>query len=757
MTRGEPVRLLVVEDSVDDFDLLVRALRREGVPVEASRVETREALEAALDLRWDVVIADYRIPGYSGMAALDAVRARDPDLPFIFVSGTIGEDLAVAAMRAGAQDYVIKGNLRRLAPAIERELRDAELRRARRRAEEAVRESEGRLRRIVESDMIGILFWNRDGKITDANDCLLRMLGYTRDDLRSGRIDWRLMTPPEYAPLDERALAELAERGVSSPFEKEYLRKDGSRVPVILGTAAFEQAPESGVAFVLDVSDRRRAEAEARAAASTLRAVVDASPLPVISLDLAGRVRLWNAAAELTFGWTAAEVVGRENPIVPPGDREACERARDLVVTEGKPVVGMTGGRLRRDGTTLDARISIGPTTGPDGRPDGTVLVVEDVTESRRLEAQLLHAQKLEAVGRLAGGVAHDFNNLLTVILGVSDLLLEEESSPEVRAGIDEVRDAAERAVVLTRQLLAFSRREVVEPRVVELAEVVTGVERMVRRLAGEDVELTLTFEPGPLPVRCDPGHLQQVLLNLVVNARDAMPGGGRLLVAASGNTVAGERAAALDVPPGDYAVLTVRDTGVGIPPEHRGQLFEPFFTTKPAGAGTGLGLATCHMIARQAGGAIEVESRPGGGSAFRVLLPLAEGTPVATDPRASAVPRGTETILLVEDEPRVRAVASRMLTALGYTVLEAENGVAALDLLTREGDRVALLLTDVVLPGLGGRELAERARAQRPGLRVLYASGYAEDVILRHRVSIRDVALVTKPFTAATLARKVR
>jgi DNA-binding NtrC family response regulator len=214
MTRGEPVRLLVVEDSVDDFDLLVRALRREGVPVEASRVETREALEAALDLRWDVVIADYRIPGYSGMAALDAVRARDPDLPFIFVSGTIGEDLAVAAMRAGAQDYVIKGNLRRLAPAIERELRDAELRRARRRAEEAVRESEGRLRRIVESDMIGILFWNRDGKITDANDCLLRMLGYTRDDLRSGRIDWRLMTPPEYAPLDERALAELAERGV---------------------------------------------------------------------------------------------------------------------------------------------------------------------------------------------------------------------------------------------------------------------------------------------------------------------------------------------------------------------------------------------------------------------------------------------------------------------------------------------------------------------------------------------------------------
>jgi two-component system cell cycle sensor histidine kinase/response regulator CckA len=502
------LRVLLVEDSDDDAQLILRELKRGGREHVFMRVQSRDALVDALrDQTWDLVIGDYSMPGFSGAEALAVVREHDPDVPFIFVSGTIGEEMAVAAMRAGARDYVLKGNLKRLLPAVERELREAAARR-----------------------------------------------------------------------------------------------------------------------------------------------------------------------------------------------------------------------------------------------------------ENRALEAQLMQAQKMEAVGRLAGGVAHDFNNLLTVVLGEADLALSvAPPEGEVTESLREIRGAAERAAVVTRQLLAFSRRELVKPEVVDLNQAIPRVEKMVRRLIGEDVELTVRLDPTLGATKCDPGQIEQVLINLVVNARDAMPGGGSVSVETSNVVVGAEDAGRMEVTAGDFVALTVSDTGSGIAPEHLPEIFDPFFTTKGPGAGTGLGLPTCHSIVKQAGGHIAVDSGVGVGTTFTVLLPRVDEAVTRAETETRDIPRGTETILLVEDDARVRTVARRMLTSLGYTVLEAAGGDAALELLRAHRDQIALLLTDIVLPGIGGREIAERARALEPNLRVLFASGYTEDVILRYKVLVHDIAMVQKPFTPDSLGRKVR
>lgn len=756
-----PVRILIVEDSDDDAELAIRELRGTDMTVEAEVVQNREDLLQALSRdRWDLVIGDYTLPGFGGMHALEVVTAHDPDLPFIFVSGTIGEEKAVAAMRAGARDYVVKGNLRRLAPAVEREIREARARREQREAEREMREKDARLRRIVESNIMGIVFWSATGKITEANDAFLRMLRYSREDLERGRIDWARITAPGYEELPERVLREMETEGAATRFEKEYIRKDGTRIPVLTGGSVFDGARTAGVAFVLDISDRKTAEAEARQAAATVQAIVDASPIPIVSEDRAGRVRLWNTAAEKVFGWEADEVLGRPNPVVPPSERETTDSERQRVMREGERVVGRSVERLRKDGTTVSVRFSFGPTVGPDGEPDGIVGLLEDVTESKALEAQLLQAQKLEAVGRLAGGVAHDFNNLLTVILTATHFLLDElPSASQTLELAQEVQDAAAAAALLTNQLLAFSRKDVVEPQAVDVAEVVARIEKMIRRLIGEDIHLTVELASNLGPIRCDPGQLEQVLLNLAVNARDAMPEGGTLKVRTSAVHLDEEAAAEVELQPGDFIELVVRDSGTGIAPEDLPEVFEPFFTSKPTGMGTGLGLSTCKKIVRDAGGRIHVESTLGEGATFRVYLPTVDDDrgdrPRARDPDDE--PRGTETILLVEDDPGVRSVASRVLGSLGYRVLEAENGATALRIMEDRGNAIELVLTDVVMPEMSGREVAEHAKSIDPDVKILFASGYTEDALLRRNVSTHDVRLLKKPFTPGSLARKVR
>jgi len=392
--------------------------------------------------------------------------------------------------------------------------------------------------------------------------------------------------------------------------------------------------------------------------------------------------------------------------------------------------------------------------------PDGSVtILVSDVTERRRLEARSAESAKLESIGRLAGGVAHDFNNLLTVILSCADMAardVETGARPDPE-DLREILGAAERARALTRQLLAFARRQVIAPVVLDLNVLVQESEKLLRRVLGEDVALAIRLGPEPWRVRCDPAQLQQVVLNLAVNARDAMPRGGRLEIATANVEVTPARAAALPgLKAGPHVRLTVADDGPGLPQEIRDHLFEPFFTTKAKGKGTGLGLATVYGIVSQSGGAISVESAPGLGTAFEIYLPRTEAPAAEPEPaRAPGLRGGHETILLVEDDPSVGAVAARVLREAGYRVQHAQRGAEALALAAAEPPQ--LLLTDVVMPGLDGRQVADAIGRAHPGTRVLFMSGYTEDAIVRHGVVEAGVQFLPKPFTPAGLLARVR
>ncbi|HWQ15764.1 MAG TPA: ATP-binding protein [Roseiflexaceae bacterium] len=397
-----------------------------------------------------------------------------------------------------------------------------------------------------------------------------------------------------------------------------------------------------------------------------------------------------------------------------------------------------------------------------DGAITGVSVFSRDITERKRLEAQLLQAQKMEGIGRLAGGVAHDFNNLLTAIIGNAQLALESlPADHEARAEVAEIAGAAFRASALTRQLLAFARRQIIEPHVIDLNQLVLGMDALLRRLIGEDIELVTMPGPALWSVRADPGQIEQVIVNMAVNARDAMPRGGKLTIET--RNVALDQAYArqhLSVVPGSYVLLAVSDTGEGMDEQVRERIFEPFFTTKEQGRGTGLGLATCYGIVKQHGGYIWVYSEPGHGTSFKIYLPRAdepaEGLPHAEEPRAAL--HGGETILLVEDEAAVRALAARVLRAQGYTVLEAAHPDEALAIAAvQPAGSIHLLLTDVVMPGMSGRALAEELLRRSPGIKALFISGYTDNAIVHHGRLDPGVAFLPKPFAPATLARRVR
>jgi PAS domain S-box-containing protein len=447
-------------------------------------------------------------------------------------------------------------------------------------------------------------------------------------------------------------------------------------------------------------------------------------------------------------------VVGRKVTDVIPGIRDTNPELFDIygrVATTGKPE------KFETYVPALEIWFSIAAYSPEHGH---FVAVFDNITERKRLEAQLRQAQKMESVGRLAGGVAHDFNNLLTVVL--SNATLAKDGLPEgdpARDDLTEVEDAAKRAAVLTRQLLAFARRQVAEPRALDLNAVTLAMDKMLRRLIGEDVELVSLLAEGLGTVWADPGHIEQVLVNLAVNARDAMPGGGELAIETSNVTLDAEYAARhVSMAAGEYVLLAVSDTGHGMTPEVLEHAFEPFFTTKERGKGTGLGLSTCYGIVKQSGGWIWVYSEPGKGTTFKIYLPRIQALAEAFAPAVPApLCGGTETILMVEDDTKVREVALRSLRERGYRVLEAANGWEALRAAEDRNATIALLLTDIVMPHMGGRELVERLRALRPEIKVLYTSGYAEQAIVHQGTLDRGVAFLPKPFDSTSLARKVR
>jgi two-component system, cell cycle sensor histidine kinase and response regulator CckA len=638
-----PLKILIVEDSPADCKLVLQELKRSGMEdIEWERVDTAQVMrDALINKTWDLIISDWSMPKFSATEALRLLRETGVDIPFIIVSGTVGEELAVEAMRAGARDYVLKDKLKRLPAVIDREVREAKGRESRRRAEASLLKSENRFARLAESGIAGICIADVLGNVHEANDAYLQMIGYTRDDLTAGKVSWSGMTPPEWIHIDEKAVGQLKTKGVAQPWEKELLRKDGSRVPLLVGVAMLDYP--YCIAFQIDLSAQKAAE-------------------------------------------------------------KALQRS----------------------------------------------------------EERLVQAQKMEAIGSLAGGVAHDFNNLLSVILSYSSLLEGDlKSGDPMREDLSQIQMAARRAADLTRQLLAFSRQQVLQPKLLNLNDIVVQIEKMIRRLIGEDIELgTVANAVGKVLV--DPGQVEQVIMNLAVNARDAMPKGGKLLIETSDVYLDQDFAAEhTGVRAGPHVMLAVTDTGIGMDRVTLTRIFEPFYTTKEIGKGTGLGLSTVFGIVKQSAGTVWVYSELGKGTAFKVYFPRADevvgGEEPVQDETIAASLHGSETILLVEDEEQVRAVASTILRRFGYHVLEAQSGGDAFLICEQHPANIDLLLTDVVMPRMSGRQLADRLKSIRPLMKVLFMSGYTDNSIIHHGVLDSGIAFLQKPITPDTLVRKVR
>jgi two-component system, cell cycle sensor histidine kinase and response regulator CckA len=631
----------------------------------------------------------------------------------------------------------------------------------RRLAEQAIRASEARKTAILEASLDCVITANHEGVVLEFNPAAERTFGYKRAEA-IGRTVADLIVPPELRARHTAALADYVRTGVPSTIgrriETTAVRKDGSRFPVELALTRVD-IPGSPVftAFARDLSDAKRAEQALRNSEERFRALTDNALDLVTIVSEAGEILYQSRSTERILGHTPEELLGTNvAELLHPDDLAASrEWLGDVLASPGSVVDFEVRMRHRNGAWRRVSGSSANLLHDPAVR--GLVVNARDVTELRLSQEELLHAQKLDAVGRLAGGVAHDFNNLLTAIRGYADLMLAGlPSANPLREDAEEIASAADRAAALTRQLLAFSRRQMLRPTVFELNAVVEDVETLLRRLIGEDVELVTAFRPEAGCVRADPGQLEQVLVNLAVNARDAMSGGGTLTIETDVASLAdGEHG----LPGGAYTTLTVTDTGHGMDEETVSHVFEPFFTTKKPGEGTGLGLATVYGILKQSGGQIVVDSVPGSGSRFSIFLPQVTEAARGSADRASAAPHrpGTETILLVEDEDLVRALARRVLDEQGYRVLEVADPTDAVRVCQEHEGAIDVLVTDVVMPKLNGRQLAVVLQPLRPRMRVLYTSGYTNDALAHLDLAGTGDGFLAKPFTPAALLRKVR
>jgi two-component system, cell cycle sensor histidine kinase and response regulator CckA len=640
----------------------------------------------------------------------------------------------------------------------------------RKKAEAELQQSQDRYRLVAEASGEAVWDWDlvTDRVTWDAGTGPL--LDYSRSDLGETASWWYDRIHPEDRERVVASIDAAIASSATSWFEEyRFRRLDGSYASVRDRAHLAKDSAGLPVRVISAMSDL----GQTRGADPRLNQVLESLPVGVWLFDSDGRVVLANQAVRQIWGETpvtSLEDLSRFNPRWPTGEPvEASEWgiARALRSSETSVDEELTIGTPDTGYKTV--LVSAVPVHGPAGEVAGAVSVTQDITQRRageaallRKEQQLHRAQKMDAIGQLAGGIAHDFNNLLTGILSYSDLILQElRPADPIREDVEQIRDAGHRAAALTRQLLAFSRRQLLQPRVISLNTLISSVEPMLHRLVGNQVNLHIELDQSLGNVRADPSQLEQILVNLAINARDAMPSGGRLAITTATLELEGEEDDLLRetaMAPGSYIVLRVSDTGTGMDQATQSQIFEPFFTTRHGSGRRGLGLPTVYGIVEQSGGHVTVESEPGEGTTFTIYLPRYDGAePVSSPTTHPLAEGGTETILLVEDEPTVRASVRRLLEWHGYTVLEARNGIDALQIYDDNETRIDLVLTDMIMPEMGGRELVDRLRAGRTGLKVLYMSGYTEEAALRNGSVPRDTGFVEKPFTVETLMRRLR
>ncbi|MDB6007683.1 MAG: multi-sensor hybrid histidine kinase [Prosthecobacter sp.] len=634
-----------------------------------------------------------------------------------------------------------------------------------RRAEEALRESEERFVGAFEHAPIGVALASPEGRWLKVNRALCRLVGFTEAELLTRT--FQDITHPDDLAADLECVRQiLADEIRSYQLEKRYIHAAGHLVTILLNVSLVRDGqgqPRYFIAQIQDISERKKTEESLRLLSSAVKQSKESIMITEAQLDLPGpKIIFVNPAFTEMTGYTATEVLGLTPRLLqgPRTDREVLNRLRHNL-EQGDTFAGETV-NYRKDGTEFDLEWQIAPLRNADCAITHFVAIQRDITGRKRLEAQLIQSQKMETVGKLAGGIAHEFNSILTAIIGQSELLLVDLPAGSPLTGkVTAINQAAGRAAILTRQLLAYGRKQTLQPEMLNLNAVLAGMAGTVRHLVGHGVDIRSVPAAGLRAVQADAGQITQVIMNMVINANDAMPGGGKLTLETANVTLDQSSVERYpELKPGDYVMLAISDTGTGMSPAVQARVFEPFFSTKGMGEGTGLGLSTCYGIIKQSGGHITVYSEPDRGTTFKIYLPQVAAAPVSLVQRTAApgLPRGTETILLVEDDPSLREMAGALLQRLGYTVLTAANGIEALSLLdTQLAGHIDLLFTDVVMPQMSGKELADRVQVLSPGTRTLFTSAYTANAIVHQGVLNQGVALLQKPFTPSALAQKLR
>jgi PAS domain S-box-containing protein len=761
---AEHLRILIVDDSPDDAELIVRELRRSGFTLDWERVDTEDAMLARLHVGLDLVLSDYKMPLFSELRALELVKQSGLDLPFIIVSGTIGEDMAVETMRLGATDYLLKDRLARLGVAVTHAVSEGQLRRERRQAESVLKESNRRFQEMLENVSLIAVTLDMEGMVTFCNDYLLRLTGWTREEV-IGR-SWRECFLPGRDAGTGEALFENVHAGTVTPHHRNYIKtKEGELRDIVWNNTTLRDGVGTAVGTASigeDVTERSRAETALRESEALFRQVVENIHEVFWVTDIVksrmvyvspGYEAIWGRTCESLYAepWTWASSIFPEDR-----DRVLHAAAQRQVHGDYDEIYRI----LRPDGSVRWIRDRAFPIRDAQGQVFRIVGTAEDVTEYRKLEEQFRHAQKMEAIGALAGGIAHDFNNILAGITGYAELSMTDPTcSPQIGEFLGEIMKGSRRAAELVHQILAFGRRQEQHRAPIDLSRVLREALKLLRATIPATIDFDIVFREDTPTVLADATQIHQIMMNLGTNAAHAMRERlGRLTVRLEPLAVDAELA---DSKPGlragRYALLTVGDTGHGMDAATLARIFEPFFTTKAPGEGTGLGLAAVHGIMASHEGVISVYSQPGEGATFHLYFPAHAGEAAAAAAAPGAVPRGNgERILYVDDEPALARLGQRVLERLGYAVEAHTKAAEALGALRGDPGGFHLVVTDQMMPELTGTDLALKIHAIRPGIPIILTTGYTAS-LTPERLHLMGISrLLMKPLSVESLGTLV-
>jgi two-component system cell cycle sensor histidine kinase/response regulator CckA len=762
-TVTRKIRILILEDVEADSELLKRQLREAKMEFTPRRVDRRQSFVRALEaFEPDIVLSDLHLPRFSGMEALEVVRERAPSVPLIIVTGAVDDETAVNCLKAGAVDYVLKDRLHRLGPAVTGALERKQAREERAQAEDALRESERKCRTLVDH-LPAITYTstiNAGSTQLYVSPQVEEMLGPSPEEFIADPDLFANCLHPDDRDRVHAAWTRAYETGESLDLQYRIRHRDGTvrwlweRATSLRGCG---HKPGYLQGIMLDITKSKEVESER----DLLGAAIEQSTDLVIITDLEGVIDYVNPAFEKITGYSRRDAIGRKR-----WSLQSSERGPDYYsqmqsrLKQGEPWTAEIKTE-RKDGTAYLQRSTIFPIHDASGATVNCVEIARDITEQREVECQLRHAQKMEAVGQLTGGIAHDFNNILTSILANVELIASDvpQSHREVHQSIGEIHTAAQRGSGLVKKLMVFSRQEELRKELLDVAQVCRETGATLRRVLRENIDMQIVTDDSAGYINADRGAVEQILFNLATNAQDAMPDGGHLRIATERVILDQEGCATQGCnASGDYVCFAVSDTGSGMTEETKTRIFDPFFTTKPVGQGTGLGMAMVFGLMKQHGGFVKVDSEVGRGTTINIHFPVAHGAV----PQKTSKPRlqargGRETILLVEDETAIRHLAGQVLERYGYKVVAAADGEQALEALSAPGSAIDLVLTDVIMPKLGGWELYQQATTNGDGPKFLFTSGYTDwDVRDSGKVDL-TMPFLSKPWTMVELLAQVR